>query len=33
VVHGAEKKGMLVKYWEEVWTGAEASKKVMPGEP
>jgi long-chain acyl-CoA synthetase len=33
VVHEAEKKGMLVKYWEEVWTGAEASKKVMPGEP
>jgi hypothetical protein len=31
VVQDAEKKGMLVKYWEEVWTGAEASKKVMPG--
>jgi long-chain acyl-CoA synthetase len=32
VVRDAEKKGMLVKYWEEVWGGAEASKKVMPGE-
>ena len=31
VVQDAEKKGMLVKYWEDVWTGAEASKKVMPG--
>jgi len=31
VVQDAEKKGMLVKYWEEVWTGAEASKKVVPG--
>jgi hypothetical protein len=33
VVNEAEKKGMLVKYWEEVWSGAEASTKVMTGEP
>ena len=31
-VRDAEEKGMLVKYWEEVWDGAESSKKVMPGE-
>jgi long-chain acyl-CoA synthetase len=32
VVADASKKGMVVKYWEEVWEGAEKSKKVMPGE-
>jgi len=31
VADNGEKKGMLVKFWEEVWTGAEASQKVMPG--
>jgi hypothetical protein len=32
VVQGAQEKGMLVKYWEELWHGAEQSKKVVPGE-
>jgi long-chain acyl-CoA synthetase len=31
-VREAEEKGMIVKYWEEVWEGAELSKRVMPGE-
>jgi len=31
VVQGAKENGMIVRYWEELWEGAESSKKVMPG--
>jgi hypothetical protein len=31
VVQGAKENGMIVRYWEELWGGAESSKKVMPG--